>query len=109
MGAPSRNDPDREAAPKAEVPIDEGWSAPARAHNDQTTAGQYIDPASVGRMTASEDRVAVSADGDEMRLGLDVEGILPRRNPDPTKISPRGLSTIGLGSDFNIELMRGPT
>jgi hypothetical protein len=46
MGAPSHHDPDRGAAPNAEVPIDEGWSAPAQVHNDQTTAGLYVGPAS---------------------------------------------------------------
>jgi hypothetical protein len=70
MGAPSQDNPDRSAAPNAEVPVDEGWTASVLSYNDQTTADLSVGPASVG-------------------------GIHPSNDPEHTN-GPRGLNPTGL-------------
>jgi hypothetical protein len=73
MGASSDNDPDRKADP-AEDPVDDGWSTGSPVHNDRTTAGLYVDPSTLGKLTAGKaipdhDRTAAALDIDRIAAG----------------------------------------
>jgi hypothetical protein len=103
MGSPSDRDPERKAAPSPES-IDDGWGTDSPAHNDRTTAGLYVDPATIGRPPASlqidPDKVAratpapgsaratASPDNDRTATGLDLDRLAASADPDRTAIAP---------------------
>ena len=70
MGAPSDTDSNRSTDDDA---VDDGWTADSPVHNDRTTAGLYVDPASVGKLTAGKHPIATTRDNDRTATGLEVE------------------------------------